>query len=136
MPHRRRLLIGLSAVLLSACAGIEKKDKAARLKDTLNAYSAAIRWGNYDTAAAFAVPRDGSTVTVDRSVLAGLKVTGYEVRVASVNEDGSEARANMRFTYYQESRGTIRTAIQDATWYFDDERGQWLMDDGLPAFRL
>jgi len=124
---------GLAAAL-AGCAGMKKKDLAARLDQALSAYAGAIRWGNYETAAAFAVPRAAAPRVVDPSALSGLKVPGYSERFNRVNEAGDEAEVSLSFTYYQETRGTLRTVEQDATWYYDDEREVWLMDAGLPAF--
>jgi len=136
---QRRLILAMAAAgaaLLAGCSRIKKKDQAARLKDTLTAYTGAIRWGHYETARAFAKPRDGAAVTLDPAALAGLKVTGYSVRINRVNEEGDEANVSLSFTYYQETRGTVRTAVQDATWYYEEAGERWLLDGGLPDFQL
>jgi hypothetical protein len=127
-------MVMLGAALLAGCAGFKQKDQASRLDLALTAYAGSIRWGNFDTAAAFAVPRDGSTPQHDIAAMAGLKVTGYSVRINRVNETADEADVSFGFTYYQENQGTIRTIEQRAPWYFDDARGSWLLDGSLPRF--
>ena len=71
---------------------------------------------------------------MDPTTLQGLRVTGYTVRVNRFNEVGDEADVSLTFTYYQETRGTVNTVVQDATWYFDETRQGWLMDAPLPHF--
>ena len=120
---------------LSACAGMQKKDQVARLDQSVSAYAGAIRWGNFDTAAAFAVPRDGVSRVPDPATLVGLKVTGFSIRINRVNDPGDEANVSTSFTYYHEDRGTIRKVEQSATWYFDALKKGWVMDGPLPDFR-
>lgn len=125
----------IAVLPLAACSGLQQKDQAARLDNALTAYAGAIRWGNFDTAAAFAVPRDGSVPRHDTAALASLKVTGYSVRINRVNDTADEADVSFAFTYYQEDRGTIRTAEQRALWYYDAGREGWLLDGTLPSFQ-
>jgi hypothetical protein len=135
MVHRRSLVAIALAVSMAGCAQLQSKDRKARLSDSLTAYVGAIRWGNYETAAAFAVPREARTTPVDPATLTGLRVTGYSIRVNRVNEAGDEAAVSLSFTYYQQARGTVNTVTQDATWYYDDSGRGWLLDDTLPRFK-
>jgi len=131
----RRLLLAAAALLLAGCEGIKNKEQASRLDDSLRAYTEAVRWGNFETAAVFAVPRAGRAPAPDPATLIGLKVTGYSVRIDRVSADASDADVAVGFTYYHEDRGSIRDVEQRATWYFDERRGTWLMDGALPEFR-
>ena len=134
-PVQRRLVMAAFASLaLGGCARMKKQDQRVRLDQALTAYVGAIRWGNFETAAAFAVPRDGRRTRVSVDAITGLKVTGFSTRINRVGEDADEADVTTGFTYYHEDRGTIRQIEQDATWYFDEARGTWLMDGNLPDF--
>ena len=119
---------------IAGCERMQSKDRKSRLGDTLSTYAGAIRWGNFKTASAFAVPRSGPTLPLNSARLAGLKVTGYTIRINRINEQGDEAAVSISFTYYQEARGTVNTVNQDATWYFEEAANSWLMDDNLPTF--
>ena len=133
--HRRILMTFAAATMLSACSGMKKKNQTSILDQSLRAYAGAVRWGNYDTAAAFAVPREGMP-SVHPSTLGDVKVTGYSLRINSINDEANEASVIMNFSYYSESRGTVGTVIQDATWYYNSEKTGWLMDDSLPRFKI
>lgn len=132
--HRRLILTAAAIMPLAGCESMKKKDQTSRLDQSLRAYVGSIRWANFDTAAAFAVPRKGAN-TVSAASLEGIKVTGYSLRIKSVNETADEASVIMNFSYYDESGGTVGSIDQDTTWYLDEKRKGWLMDDSLPRFK-
>jgi hypothetical protein len=132
--HRRLFVMVSAAALVAGCEGMQRKDHVARLDQSLAAYAGAVRWGNFETAGAFAVPRSGSVPPVNHAALSTLKVTGYSVRINRINEAGDEADVSLSFTYYHEDRGTVGRADQDVTWYWSDARAGWLMDGALPDF--
>ena len=113
---------------------MQKKNQASRLDQSIRAYVGAIRWGNFETAVAFAVPRAGAQA-VNPASFDGIKVTGYTVRIKSVSEAVDEADVHLSFSYYDDAQGTVGSIDQDATWYLDRERKSWLMDDVLPRFK-
>lgn len=113
---------------------MRQKDQASRLDTSLNAYAGAIRWGNLETAYGFARPR--SAAPQPFVALDGLKVTGYEIRVTSVNETRDEAEVTTSFTYYFQDQGKVGSTSQSAVWYYEPEAKTWFMDaPGLPRFR-
>ena len=122
-----------ATMLLVGCGAIGKKNQTIRLDQSLKAYAGSMRWGNFETAAAFAVPRGGANV-VSAASLNGIKVTAYEIRINSVNEEADEASVHLSFTFYDENRGTVGAVNQDAVWYLDDDRQGWLLDASLPRF--
>ena len=77
----------------------------------------------------------GGANVVNPATLDGTKVTGYVVRINSVNADANEASVHLSFTYYDETRATVGTINQDAMWYLDETRKSWLMDGSLPRFK-
>jgi hypothetical protein len=131
--HRRTLVTVAATTLIVGCEAIDKKTHAIDLDKALKTYTGAMRWGNFDTAAAYAAPRAGPNA-VNPAGLAGIKVTAYEIRINSVSENVDEASVHLSFTFYDENRGTVGAVDQDAIWYLDEQRQGWLMDDSLPRF--
>lgn len=127
-------MIALMALPLAGCENFKTKDQSNRLDQALSAYTGAIRWGNYDTAMVFAVPRSGTGPGVNPDALVGLKVTGFTTRINRVNPTADEANVTVGFTYYHQDRTSIRQVEQTATWYFDPVRQGWLMDSPMPEF--
>jgi hypothetical protein len=132
----KRLLLPLALLLplLTACENLQRKDQASRLTTSLQSYASTIRWDNLGSAYAFVRPREGTPQPPQR--LDGLKVTGYTIRVNSVNETSDEANVTFTFTYYFQDQGRVTTTEQTETWYFDAESGAWFLDaPTLPRFR-
>ena len=132
--HRRLLMATLVSIPFAGCERIKKTEKLERLDQSLNAYVGAIRWGNFDTAAAFAAPRSGGFSRLNTATLVGIKVTGFGIRINEIDEKGEEANVTTSFTYYFLDNASVRHVDQTAVWYFDPPRRGWLMDDSLPDF--
>ncbi len=134
MNRRTLLLICLSGIL-AGCTTFNQKKQETQLDPALSAYTGAIRWGNIETAAGFARPRETEATKANPNALAGLKITGYKVRVNKINETADEADVSISFTYYHEDKVSLREVIQNATWYYKKPENVWLMDDNLPEFK-
>ncbi len=133
--HRRTLLIATAAALIGGCERLKRQDQTSRLDQSLTGYASAIRWGSFETAQAFAQPRAGAPLPLGGQVPSGIKVTGYTIRINSVNENGDEANVSFTFTYSGENSASVRTVEQTDTWYYDVNGKAWLLDGSLPRFR-
>jgi len=119
----------------SGCAAISQSKQLNLLDPSLSAYTGAIRWGNLETAASFARPRNGRLRNVDPAALAGLKITGYHVRINRINDSADEALVSISFTYYHDNQASIRQVNQNATWYYSSSDKAWYLDGNLPNFK-
>lgn len=133
--HRRTLLIAGAAALISGCERLKRQDQTSRLNSSLTGYAGAIRWGNFETAQGFARPREGAPLPLNAQVSAGVKVTGYSIRVNNVNANGDEANVSFSFTYYKGDSASVNTVNQTNVWYYDLNNKAWLLDGSLPKFR-
>jgi len=55
---RRLVTAACAALTLAGCAEMDAKERASSLETSTNAYAAALRWGQYQEAARFRLPRD------------------------------------------------------------------------------
>jgi len=131
---RRSFLLLCLALVLTGCTAFSKTKHVASLDPSLSAYTGAIRWGNIDTASAFSRPRNGNSKTVNPKGFAGLKITGYRVRINRIDEQGSEANVSIGFTFYHEDQASIREVNQTTVWYYSDKDNAWYLDGPLPDF--
>jgi hypothetical protein len=127
-------LLLLSAVL-SGCASLEERKKAATLEMTTRHYESAIRWGDYATANAYRIQEDAGTLTPNPESLKQFRVTSYETLNTVLNEDETEAQVVVQIRYYDEERMKEVTMTDRQTWKYDAELGQWFLYSPLPAFR-
>ena len=132
--NRRTLFLLFLTATISGCAAIGRKKNMNKLDPTLSAYTGAIRWGNVETAASFARPRDGRDPDTNMEAMHGLKITGYKIRINRINEAADEASVSFSFTYYHEDRASIRQVEQKTTWYFSASDNTWYLDGTLPDF--
>ncbi len=134
--NRRTLVLVFLTATVAGCTALSQEKQMIELNPTLSAYTGAIRWGNIETAAGFARPRDGRDPVVNPEAMVGLKITGYKVRVNNVNATADEASVSLSFTYYHDDRATIREVEQTDIWYYSATDKTWYLDGTLPDFSL
>lgn len=104
-----------------------------RMEDTLTGYAAALRWGRYETAADYQAP--ARRVQPDTNWLKNIHVTSYDVFYRKELEPGKLVEQSAEIRYFNEHVGVEKTLIDRQTWRFDAEKGVWLLEGDLPAFR-
>ncbi len=134
--NRRTLIVLFLTATVAGCTALSQEKQLIALDPTLSAYTGAIRWGNIETAAGFARPRDGRDPIVNPEAMDGLKITGYKVRINRINANADEASASLSFTYYHDDRATIRQVDQTDIWYYSSTDKTWYLDGTLPDFSL
>lgn len=124
---RKFLLLSL-LVGIAACAG---DGKSRRLDDSLNHYSDAIRWGQFDQANTFHEPAYASN---SGEAFTGIRVTGYDTVASQTYEDQDQFEQTVRISYYRESEGTERKITQLQKWRFNPIKKLWTLYSPMPAF--
>ena len=121
----------LSAVVvlaLAACQKYGEQKRAGILNDTVRFYNSAIRWGDFAGAASAIRPRDGEPVTVDHSHLTGVRVLSNDYRLNSASPEALEAEMVAVFKYQLPDSASVRTATQQADWWYDEKLERWFLD--------
>jgi hypothetical protein len=117
-------------LVLSACAhdmGQMKKDEA------LNAYRTAIRWGAFELARAQQSGQAQGHKVSDE--LSDVHVTGYDVVSSQQARDTESLHQRVAIRYYRDGDVVERTVMDDQSWRYDEEKGQWVIDSPLPRFK-
>jgi len=131
----RRLVTAACAVLtLAGCAEMDAKERASSLETSTNAYAAALRWGQYQEAARFRLPRSGPVTMPDVEPLEHIKLTSYEVTDQTMNADATEARMEVVIGYYHDDIGRVDTLKQSQVWWYDPTQKHWFLETELPPF--
>jgi len=135
MPRRVALLLALGCLLLTACAG-GPGTRAEALDRALYAYSAAIRWNQFEVAAESIDPATLARQPLTAFELERLqqnRITGYQVIASRPSTDGGVVReVELRIV-------NIHTQVERVlrvreTWRWDDASRRWLQTEGLPRF--
>ena len=125
----------LLGLVLTGCASMESKERIESLDRSLITYGKALRWGEYEEAALYRLPRDGRPVrSVNRDDFKDIRVTSYQVFEQRFNRVQTEARVTMSISYYHEDTGTARTITDQQTWWYEPNQKRWFLDGDLPEF--
>ena len=129
------LFVLLVAVLLGACAttGGSKSDK---LYEAQNAYSGAVRWGDFEGAWGLVEPayREAHPMTeLQLSRYGQIQVSGYRDIGSSVFDDGTAVR-DIQIGVVNRHTLAERTVRYRERWHWDETQKRWWLQAGLPDF--
>ena len=126
----------LGCVLLAGCAAMREQKRLNSLEDSLRAYGTALRWGEWDAANAYRVPRKGSEKLkpMPKDELKDIRVTDYEIVQRVVSKDEKLATIRAKVSFYDTDTGTVHSVLDEQTWWYDDAARHWFLDGNLPDF--
>lgn len=134
----RRLLRSVPPIialaLLAGCANQEIRSKQTILNETLRAYAAAIRWGEYEQAVGFIDPKIQAEHPVSSLELERLK----QVRVSNYDESQpvavspDEVRQVVRLDLLHVNTQVARSIVDRRVWKYDKAGKHWWLVSGLP----
>lgn len=126
------VLLLLAALALAACASGGKK--MSELQRLQYAYSAAIRWGDFEGAWNLVDPeyREANPMTeLEFERYNHVQVSAYRERGAQVLDDGTAVR-EIEIGVINRHNMTERSARYTEQWRYDPETRQWWISNGLP----
>jgi hypothetical protein len=123
--------VALSAAA-AACGTLGEEQRLTELDIRLRNYGAALRWGYYDTAAAFLRPRPGSEPPPPCVPRQDIRVTAYQVRDSGLSEDVRTAHVRATIAYVLLDASAVREVHDVQEWWYSDEGKGWFLDGGLP----
>jgi len=128
----RIAFVVLAVALLGGCGTI--KNQQTLLQNTLEAYAAVIRWGNFDEAAAFVDPdvlKQHPVSALDMERYHQVQVTGYlEQKAMPVGEN--EVRQLVEIGLVNVNSQAARSIIDRQLWRWDPKIKRWWLVSGLP----
>lgn len=132
-PRPPMIAVLVSAVLLAACATVEKDKRVLALQAATNGYQSAIRWGYYETAFGYLHPdlRKGKPLPEG---LKDVRLTGYDVVQPPTMQDEDTAIQVVNVEYLHEDRQVVKRISDRQVWKWDDALDSWWLKSGLPAF--
>jgi hypothetical protein len=132
MPGRLSLLV-FAVAALTGCAAVSKGEERL-LEETLESYSAVIRWGNFDEAVSFVDPetiKAHPLSTLDLQRYHQVQVTAYnEQPLRHVGEHGVQQLVEIGLVNVNTQ--AARSVIDHQVWRFDEKAKRWWLVSGLP----
>lgn len=113
----------ITALVLGCGAGASESS----LPDTVRQFNEGVRWGRFEVAANAVPPKERAQFVDDMDERANdLKITDYEV-VKVAPRGSSEARVQVKLSWYKASEGTVHETHALQTW---ERHGKawWIVD--------
>lgn len=126
----KRILVLWCALGLAACAA---NQKLRRADDALKLYEKQIRWSMFDGAAQLIDLEKHPEV--DPAPLKTIRVIAYSPVTRMDNLDNNTILQTVTIGYYDDRTARQREITDRQVWRYDEEKKQWLLDGGLPAFK-
>ena len=130
--HKLRCFLALCLLLLAGCASTP--DRGDALREAQYAWSAAIRWGDFEGAWTLVDPAWRAEHPLTNLVLERFKqvqVTGYEVKDREIGADGSVTQT-VEIRVVNRNTQVERSFIDHQRWRFDPASKRLWLTSGLP----
>ena len=101
--------------------------------DRLSQYASAIRWGAFEKAVEFQSP--SHRTRLDLAWLNNIHVSTYDTLNLKEAESSNIIEQTVQIHYFNESVGVEKSIIDRQVWRYDEDKGQWMLETDLPAFR-
>lgn len=136
MAQKLILSIGLILTLLwlTGCETMETRKQANRLSDTLSAFSAAFRWGQFEQVYGFRKTESGQMETPPES-LNNIRITSYEIISAPAIISEDTAVQTVGIEYIRQDSQSVKQLIDRQVWGYDAENKVWFLKSPVPAFQ-
>ena len=135
MHAHRIFILTLAALLLCACAAVDKSKKSITLDQALRNYETAIRWAEFKAADSMRRLEGDAHYTPSPDTLKRIRVTSYETANMSAFEDNTIVNIRVEIVYYNEDSMKLVTLTDNQIWKYDPEIKSWYITTPLPAFR-
>jgi hypothetical protein len=134
MAYSRTLKLAFWFVFGLMLTGCAHDYLLMKTEEQLNGYAAAIRWNLFKRAVDYlATPPNPSP---NWQALDQIKVTGYKATFRDLLPSGKIALQTVEIRYLTGGGVVEKTLIDEQRWRFDDNRDRWLLETGLPKFKL
>ncbi len=131
--HAAALIV---ALMVTACAGMETRERLDNLELGVTTYESALRWGDYDAAALYRVsPTTGPYAPINTEPLQAIRIASYEIVNQAVNATQTEATVTVLFRYYYQDVGQVATLRDVQKWWYAAAAKRWFLDGELPDFQ-
>ena len=139
MPKMAVVLVAALAMmtLLAGCATVQKSSKALKLEELQYAYSAAIRWGDFEGAWQLVDPKyreEHPLTDFDMERYQQIQVTGYRDVASQSDLDANSALREVQIAVINRHTQTERSSRYTERWRYDAEAKTWWLTVGLPDF--
>jgi hypothetical protein len=134
--HELKLTAVILVLLTVGCATYSELTKKDRFEDTVKIYELAIRWSEFDAAAAFIhSPEKEKGLQEKLAEMERIKVTDYVVMKLVASQNESEIVQIVKISYYKTDNMVVKSLRDNQLWVWDADQKGWFLESGLPEFK-
>ena len=116
-------LLATALVLLTACGSSAQKRQ--HFMGAVRGYNDGLRWQRYTHASAYIPPAERDEFVDEREVLSeDLRIDEYELSRVKVGKRGNRAEVQVKYTWHQDSVGTVHKTTTLQKWERHGKRWQ------------
>ena len=119
---------------LSGCATISDIKKMEDLEKTVDAYSLAIQWSDFEAASRFRMPGQAPGQYVNPDTLKDFQVISYQTKNQVLSADGKRMERIAKIRYYKKNEMKEKKVSSQEVWQYDTVRKTWWLKTPLPTF--
>jgi hypothetical protein len=123
----------LVVFLLSGCATLAAKSRVNMFTSISKAYQWALESGNYHGAVEHLDPSIDRP-PIDFKRYASIKVSQYTVTQFKMSDDRRTIRQDVEIQYFFLNQSVVKTVVDHQVWRYSEDKGEWLLQSGLPVF--
>lgn len=133
--YKRNIAICILVLLAFGCMEIKALTRLKQFEDISMSYEHAIRWSDFDYAAAFVNVSESEGQSPDPAILKLVRVTDYRVKKTAASEDENQVVKIVEISYYRSDKMVVNTITERELWEWDQQNKQWNLKSGLPDFK-
>lgn len=119
--------------LILGCAAISQQAKMEEYTRTMDAYEAALRVSDFNTACQYVDPAEmGHKNCLKR--YEGLKLVSYDILRVNVSQDKLEVTHAIEAEYYFLDRHVVKKIQYEQSWHYKEDMEKWVLQTGPPHF--
>jgi hypothetical protein len=132
---KKNIAVCMCALLLLGCAKYKELTRLKKFDDLSMSYEHAIRWSDFDYAAAFVRDPESEEKSPDPEIVKLVRVTNYKVKRTAISPDEKQIAKIVEISYYRSDTMIVNTITEQELWEWDDENQRWDLKSGLPDFK-
>jgi hypothetical protein len=130
MKTLSRAVLVAALCLLAACSTPQRDDEKL-LDKTLDAYAAAVRWGNIQDMVQFLAPDATQPTAFEIERLNQLQIAGYREQPPVLLQPGVIEQV-VQIDFVNRHTQEMQATVERMRWRFDADKARWVLVSGLP----
>lgn len=127
------IVIAFLCCLPLGCATITEQAKMEEYTRTMDAYEAAMRVSDFNSACQYVDPAEMARKECLKRY-ENLKLVNYDIVGVNVGQDKRDVTHAIEAKYYFLDHYVVKKVQYEQSWHYDEDLGKWMLQTGPPHF--